>query len=342
MTDLWTELTERGQAAVQELCTTKAEEGQRLEFKRKTSPEREGLTDDDKRGLGETLSAMSNAEGGILLFGMASEKGRGGNDSAKMPQPIANVAALAGKIKTLVSEFLSPPNPDVEILPVCCNTDGSGLVAIRIGQSDFRPHMSMAPSHQKYFLRTQSSNRPMVDFQIRDMLRINTAPRLALGYQLVPGMLIGDIHQASLVLTLINNGRMSANQPYLIVHPGTTLHPTGPASEIFRPFPLSDRHSKGFQGSDRFAIHPGYEVPAVAFRAHIRIVNNVVHFGLDPNTNDYYVRFDRLQPIDIEVSIGAEHTAALDVSFKIDNAEMEVMAERVARARQPFHSSRRF
>jgi hypothetical protein len=88
-------------------------------------------------------------------------------------------------------------------------------------------------------------------------------------------------------------------------------------------------------------MHPGYEIPAVAFRAHIKCLAYVYHFALDPNKNEY-LRFDRCQPIHFEVSIGAEHTPARDIYFSIDPAEMEIMADRVVGSRQPFHAERRF
>jgi len=43
-------------------------EGQRLEFKRKSNPDRPDLNADDRKNLGESLSAFSNAEDGVVLW----------------------------------------------------------------------------------------------------------------------------------------------------------------------------------------------------------------------------------------------------------------------------------
>lgn len=179
----WDDLVARGEAALEELIRQQMPEGQRLEFKRKSNPERADLNSDDRKNLGESLSAFSNSGGGIVLWGVVDERGADGLDYAKGYQPLAELELVAGKLASLVPEYLSPPNPNVEVLSIPLKaTPNTGVVAIRIGASDLRPHMSTAPDHRGYYQRVQSVNQPMVDFQVRDMLRVNTTPRLVLGY----------------------------------------------------------------------------------------------------------------------------------------------------------------
>jgi predicted HTH transcriptional regulator len=86
-------------------------EGQRLEFKRKSNPDRPDLNADDRKNLGESLSAFSNAEDGVVLWGIMDERGADGLDYAKEPQPLVDPQLIAGKFASLVAEYLSPPNP---------------------------------------------------------------------------------------------------------------------------------------------------------------------------------------------------------------------------------------
>jgi hypothetical protein len=338
--DIWAMLSHRGAAGIDDLVLLQIPEGQRLEFKRKSQPDRADLSNDDRKNLGESLSALSNAEGGVILFGVEDERGSDGLDYAKGAQPLQHHEAFAAKVKVLIPEYLSPPNLDIDVMPIALN-GGGGVVAIRVGASDHRPHMSMAPSHCKYFLRVQATNQPMVDFQIRDMLRVNTTPRLALGYQLRPGAVSGDTHKSHLVLTLVNTGRVSSHQPYIVVRKGTTLHPVGPGSSQFEQFPLADDTERGFQGSGRLALHPGHEVPAVAFLANVKRSNGEAHLRLDATTTDY-VLWRRCPPVVIRVSIGAEDCITRDIEFTIEPSELELMAEHMVDRRRTFHGGRKF
>lgn len=336
---LWDDLVARGEAALEELIRQQVPEGQRLEFKRKSNPERTDLNSDDRKNLGESLSALSNSGGGIVLWGIVDERGADGLDYAKGYQPLAELQLVAGKITSLVPEYLSPPNPDVEVVAIPFEAaPNTGIVAIRVGASEHRPHMSMAPDHRKYYLRVQSVNQPMVDFQVRDMLRVNTTPRLVLGYQLRPGAISGAGHESQLVLTLINDGRVSASQPYIVVRGGTSVHVTGAGSKQFEEFQLSRQHERGFQG--RLGLHPGHEVPAVAFVAHVKRVDGEAHLRLNAATTEF-VRWRDCRPVRICVSIGAEHTPARAIEFTIELSELEAMADSITEFRRIFHGTRR-
>jgi hypothetical protein len=340
--DIWKSLIDRGEAAIDELLGQQVPEGQQLEFKQKRNPERPDLSIDDKKGLGESLSALSNAVGGVILFGIVGERGEDGLDYAKEAKPLVHPDAFAAKILSLIPEYLSPPNPDIDVRMIpLSGARGGGVVAVRVGASDGRPHMSLAPDHRKYFLRVQASNQTMVDFQIRDMLRVNTAPRVALGYQLKPGAIAGDNHESQLVLTLLNNGRVSAYQPYVIVRKGTTLYTIGTASKQFEEFPLADGAESGVQGTGRLALHPGHEVPAVAFLAHVKRVEGQAYLRLDASTRDY-VLWRHCPPVTINVSIGAEHCAAREIEFTIGPNELELMAEHMVNTRRIFRGTRTF
>ena len=88
------------------------------------------------------------------------------------------------------------------------------------------------------------------------------------------------------------------------------------------------RLAGALQGAGRLAIHPGHEVPAVAFIAHVKRINNEAHFRLR-TTDHEFVRWDRCELVRIDVLIGAEHTPAREVAFCIDQQELELMADKV-------------
>jgi predicted HTH transcriptional regulator len=178
---------QHGGRTVDQLCSSETPESQQLEFKSKTNPNSAELSKEDKRNLGRSLSAFSHATGGIVIFGIETA-GDGEELSAGKPAPISQLAAFSDRVNGLVGQLLSAPNPKAEILPIpSARADGSGFLAIRVGECDLRPHMSMATDHQRYYQRAGSSTIPMVDFRVRDMLRVRTAPVLFLSTEFVIG-----------------------------------------------------------------------------------------------------------------------------------------------------------
>lgn len=333
--DYWKDIVDRGQQAIQDLCAAHTPEGQHLEFKRKSRPDQPGLAGDDKRALGESLSGMSNAEGGVILFGLADEK-IDEVDCAQEPEPINNVDAVAGAIRGLIPNYLSPSNPDIEVCSVHCMEEGAGVVAIRVGASDFRPHMSLAKGHHRYYQRVDAVNLPMVDFQVRDMLRINTAPRLKVGYQLISNGRSGNQLSTQLVLTLQNDGQVSAKQPYIIIRPDTNLDFIGLAPPHFEQFPISYNQGRLVQGTNHLVIHPGIEVPVVKFMAHIKNTDEGIYYRLDASTRDF-IRYDECWTVHIAVAVGAENTPAREVEFSLDQTALETMAKYLISEQMPFY-----
>ena len=262
--ELWSKLKTLGYFAIEELMEDGATEGLRLEFKRKTSPDRQGLSDDDKRGLGESYSGMSNAVGGIVLFGVASKKGPDGLDVGSEPQNLSDVQSLANCIETLGRDLLSPANHDLEVISIARPSTTCGIVAIRIGASADRPHMSMAPGHQKYFQRTLDSNRPMLDFQVRDMLRLKSVPRLTIGYDF--GRYLGHSGKeyTALVLNVINVGQVTARDTYLVIDASEpALHRVTPVEANFEVMLQSIPGVRAFHSLSGHPLHPGMSMPAV-------------------------------------------------------------------------------
>jgi hypothetical protein len=343
--DFWDDIVARGEAAILDLCTAKAPEGQHLEFKRKSRPDQPGLTGDDKRALGESLSGMSNAEGGTIIFGL-SDNVVDGADCADQPQLINDIAGFAGVIKSLVPNYLSPPHIGIEVLSIPFNGQGgAGVVAIRVGRSDNRPHMSLAQGHNKYFLRVGAANIPMLDFQIRDMMRVDITPRLTVGYQLKSSSTTssndGFTYDSHLILNLRNEGRASARQSYVLIQPETKLHFSGPASAHFQRLELADAQYCGVQCTSGLALHPGIELPAVAFVAGLRYAGEWAHYRLDA-ANKNYVAYDKCPIVHIHVSVGAENSPARDIEFSLDQAKLEEMAEHLYHVKRAFYSEQRF
>ncbi|SFV32947.1 Putative DNA-binding domain-containing protein [Hyphomicrobium facile] len=308
-------------------------------------PENAEATRDDRKSLGESLSALSNAVGGVLIFGIEDKKGESDIDRADKPQPLNDAVSFASKIKSIVPEILSPPHGGIKVMAILqAEGSNSGVVAIQVPESKFRPHMSMAPGHQKYFQRAGASNRVMVDFQVRDMIRVQRSPRLSLGYILRPGGIAGSSdgaeHLSSLFLTLGNDGTVSAKQAYLLVRPETSLIPVHGASMQFDAIDAASNCKIGVQAGSGFAIHPSVEIAVVRFIFHVKMKQNEVFIRF--NEGGELVRWRDLPPVTVKAAFGCENVPLTEAEFMLKRSEMEQMAKWVINSRQPFQSKHRY
>jgi len=344
--ELWDTILREGWAEIVSLCANAAEEGQMLEFKRKEKSETNELTRDDRKSLGESLSALSNATGGVLLFGILDKKDDQGIDRADKPQPLDDAEAIANKIKTLVPEILSPPHSNIEVISVCEGAGSNrGIVAIRVGESNFRPHMSMAPDHKRYFVRAGASNRIMVDFQVRDMLRVQRSPMLRVGYQLrsgaSTGLAGGTRYFSKLVLTLCNSGPVSAKQPYLLIREEPPLQILAVPSAQFETIDTSGIARYGVQATGTFTLHPGMEAGCIALCLGVVKQNGEYSFGMSEAT-ETYTPFKDLKDLVIVVAFGCEDMPIREAKLVLTRKEIEALAEEMTTSRRVAQSVHRY
>lgn len=299
--ELWQDLQECGEETIQELCAQGRPEGQSLEFKEKSNSAKPDLSNEDKKNLGKSLSAFSNAVGGLLLWGVRTNTSSGDTEaSAKEPQPISNVELFADRLRGLIAEYLSPPNPNIEIHVIRSKADNAqGYVAISVGTSHERPHMSNAPGHHRYYLRSGGSTFPMADFQVRDMLRIRTSPRLSLEARFVARSRSGaGVLSVELVLNLSNFGRVSARDPYVSFLPSERPNP-----RPGHPFALRLARHRLVIAAENWSLHPGLDVDAAMLPFEAAMKD-----GIEP-TCWFTKGGKKFTSLDTPVEIGCEHLA---------------------------------
>jgi hypothetical protein len=325
MSDLWEDLKALREQAIDELCEAEMPETQTLEFKAKSDPATTNLGSEDKKNLGKTLSAFSNAIGGILIWGIAPAK-KGEEVSAGKPDPIRQLGFFADRVHGLVGQLITPPNPHVELLPIA-RADGSGFLAIRVGSSDARPHMSVAADHHRYYLRSGSSTMPMADFLVRDMLRIRTSPKLVLSARFEVGSASNPGTGVDLILTIGNEGTVSARSPYLSVGPDR-----GSAWVEVHPFSARVTPKRRFFEASALSLHPDLDVDA----AKLVFVANKEGGGEATFHHRNYGDVNKCIDVDIrlECRIGCEDTPARRVEVLIPAGAFEDAIDRVLSGRK--------
>lgn len=207
------ELISGGLDGLHNLVTEKLEETYQLEFKQKQDPSALELHKDDRRALGEALSGFANAVGGVLVIGIRTERPNG-IDRATHFIPIGDAKVVADRYRSYINDCVSPQLEGVRVSPLV-DADGSGAIVIEIPRGQARPHMSMAPSHQRYYRRVADGFLPMLHYEIDEMMRLKSQPKLKLIHRLQQQGNIGGNNQYQILFGLENTSNATAKFPFI-------------------------------------------------------------------------------------------------------------------------------
>lgn len=130
-----------------------------------------------KRELAKDVSAMANAAGGVIVYGIvetdgAAERLDDGVDPGVSQEWIDQV--LTSNIEPKIAGLI------IKRFPV---ENGRSLYALEVPQATvFAPHMSK-PHHQ-YWTRRNTTTEPLLDHEVRDLMRRASSPHIMLAMSL--------------------------------------------------------------------------------------------------------------------------------------------------------------
>ena len=136
-------LAEINEKDIQRLVNHKEQESAELEFKREIAS-----TDKGKKKLAKHVSAMANANGGIIIFGIEEKDSKA--------DKLIGIDAMVGKQP--VGEFvnnvlISSVSPSLEVQPRAINlANGKVALVLRVSEFPYNPHMIEA-DHVYYVRR---------------------------------------------------------------------------------------------------------------------------------------------------------------------------------------------
>ena len=175
-----------------------------LEFKEKSDPRVPDLGKDDKKNFAKMLSSLSNAEGGVLIWGIRTRT-RDERDYAAVLKPIKQVEVFAERLRSSLIDVLMPQNPGVRIEAVA-NRLGNGYVKCYVPESNNPPHRSMVD--REYWIRLDGRSVRMEHYLIRDMMARHAYPDLEVYVD--HEYLDPETDRLSISVTLENTGRAVA------------------------------------------------------------------------------------------------------------------------------------
>jgi len=193
--------------------TPKMGETNHLEFKEKADRRHPDLAENDKKNFSKALSAFSNADGGLLIWGVSTRR-RDGRDYAAGIKPIHGVEDFAERLRTSLLDTIIPQNPGIRV-GVIKNRLGNGYIKCLIPVSEYRPHRAML-AEREYWIRMDGRALRLEHYQIRDMMSRNANPDLHVDVargdsELLPG-------QAEIHFRLSNTGRTVAKYAGWFAH----------------------------------------------------------------------------------------------------------------------------
>jgi schlafen family protein len=233
----------------------------------------------DKRNFAEILSGFANSAGGVVIWGVATEKNADHQDVAVKRALIPGVAAFVNRLDEATALLVTPPvngvrNRAIEI------TGGEGFAATLVPESDSGPHMALA-GHDRYFKRAGDRFYRMEHFDIADMFGRRQRPAFGFSYSVQPGSSYGGPEgsrkEVRILITIRNEGRASAVAPYIRfqVPVGFRMNALGPASSQtgaalqFVPEAVQPPAASIIGRSD-FIIHPHASVQIAEITKEIR------------------------------------------------------------------------
>lgn len=158
---------------IQFLIDNSIEEGTELEYKRAFPKPKENQKQKGKEELAKDISAMANANGGTIIYGLSEKDGGNGHAIPDAIMPISASEMSKDQLTQLISSNISPKIIGVEISTI--PYDEGNVFIVKIPKS--------CTAHQNkinrlYYIRRNATVEVMEDYEIRDVMNRQTNPPL--------------------------------------------------------------------------------------------------------------------------------------------------------------------
>jgi len=262
---------------------------------------------DLKRIWSKLLSAFSNTEGGVLVWGIDARPDPITKvDAASTISPIANTAKFKSRLLQLLHEVTDPPTQGVRIEQIAEPANPtSGYVVCLIPESDQKP-VRAELADRNYFIRSGESSKVIN----RSLLRSLFYPQAKAAIEIVAGCgwqsskypnPMGDIE-----VCISNIGTATARELYILVERQMVDAELVPI-DFAGPDWVKGRTPEGISLTCRIPLHPsqmsvllhdnytiGYRTEAgLGILGESSVKYDFVVYGLDAEAQHFTVFFDR-------------------------------------------------
>lgn len=231
-------------ADIENLILTQATETPSREFKRGDALARGGHHEAE---LIKDITAMANAAGGQIIYGIGEARSASGESVANAIAPVTDPATTTDWIHQLVASNTSPPFADFQVTSIMCAApnDTHRIVVINI-QMAATAHQSTR-SHV-YYQRIGAAAKPMLDFQIRDVMARRNRPRILVRLGAVVLSTTGERQELYIRPSLFNEGNLSIDRWQLRIGvPSNAINNTAMGEQLNSP-PITQDRTERFRG----------------------------------------------------------------------------------------------
>lgn len=151
-------------AEIQELVDDRAEETISLDFKREPYPKADKKA---KEELAKDVSAMANTRGGVILIGVAENKGKAHSIHA-MNEESESFDQLKRRLIQSLEGGIEPRLTDISFSRISAGA-GQYLAALRVGQSIAMPHRVLINHSNRYYYRNDGGTAEFTHDQLRSV-----------------------------------------------------------------------------------------------------------------------------------------------------------------------------
>jgi len=186
---------------IRQLLADRVKENIYLELKTKKDRSTPELDDSDSWQFSRALSGFANSDGGVLVWGVETDK----EDRAFKLKPIAAVSDFEARLKKSLLNSVQPFVDGVRMESILEDDgSGSGYLKVLIPRSDKAPHRAMR-ADREYFRRSTEGFYRLEHFDLEDAFGRRPHPSLAMTIELVPRA--GDDPHEDVRFALRNEGR---------------------------------------------------------------------------------------------------------------------------------------
>jgi hypothetical protein len=230
--DLFRDLRDRGETAIDDLIDSRQSEELFLDFKRSSNNGvGRRLSDDDRNNLGKAISGFGNSEGGVIIWGVDCRPDQARADVATAKVPIEDAVRFKSWLEGVTSGVTIPAHPTVEHL-VVHSTGAGGFVATHVPKSYLAPHQCLSP--MQFYMRAGSNFLPVPHAVLSGLFGRTPQPNLVHMWSIPPA----QIEDKNAVLFKV--GLLLANRSPAVardVYVSVRLTPPGGGSQVACEFP---------------------------------------------------------------------------------------------------------
>ncbi|MBP7768450.1 ATP-binding protein [Candidatus Woesebacteria bacterium] len=164
-----------------DLIKNKVQESVELDFKEAGSL---SGSEGKKKDIGKDVSSFANSAGGVILYGIVEDQS---DHTASAIEGVSAATFSKERLEQVINSQVQPRIDGLRIQQIdLLSQKGKAVYVVTIPQSDRAPHQA---GDKRYYKRFNFESVPMEDYEVKDVSRRLSSPKLDLQYFISPNTL---------------------------------------------------------------------------------------------------------------------------------------------------------